>query len=257
MKRFAAILLTLSAAVLIMNSCEKNSFKVRESTYPENQALVKVGLFTAYNTLSPIRVQINGETVSNELLYPISFPGGGLNMNGSLNSDYLMVTPGNAKVELYIMNQGTPKPLSKLFEGNVPLEANKRYTLFLADTAQNMAAFAVNDDTPQPDSGFARLKFVHVMPNIPKLDLYKGSSIATATLIANDVAYKGVSDYVNVPFGNDSFYIRHADSPATSTPIVRRIFNLSNQRIYTMLARGYNGITTGNRAAHLSVIVNQ
>jgi Domain of unknown function (DUF4397) len=256
MKRFAAILLTLSTAVLIMNSCEKNSFKVRDMTYPENQAFVKVGLFTAYNTNQPIRVQINGETVSNELLYPISFPGGGLNMNGSLNSDYLMITPGNAKVELYVMNQGTPKPISKLHESNVPLEAGKRYTLFLTDTAQNIAAFAVNDDTNAPDSGFARLKFVNGMPNVPALDLYKGSSVATATLIAGNVAYKGASDYVNVPAGSDSFYIRPAGSPATSTPIVRRLFALSNQRIYTILSRGYNG-ATGNRIPHLSAIVNQ
>src|SRR5215213_3829853 len=105
MKRSSAIFFILGTTLLFMGGCEKNSFKVRQSTYPEGKALVKIGLFTAYNVNSPIRVAINGQVLSNELVYPISFPGGGLNMNGLLNADYLMVEPGASKVELFIMNQ--------------------------------------------------------------------------------------------------------------------------------------------------------
>src|SRR5215213_9628842 len=114
MKRSSAIFFILGTTLLFMGGCEKNSFKLRESTYPEGKALVKIGLFTAYNVNSPIRVAINGEMMSPELLYPFPYPGGGLNTNGSLNSDYLMVNPGNAKVELFIMNQGTPVRQGKL-----------------------------------------------------------------------------------------------------------------------------------------------
>jgi hypothetical protein len=257
MKRFSIIFFVLSTAVLFMAGCDKNSFKLRESTYPEGKALVKIGLFTAYNVNSPIRVAINGQIMSNELLYPIPFPGGGLNTNGSLNSDYLMTEPGNAKVELFIMNQGTPVPQGKLSEANLTMEANKRYTLFLADTAQNIAAWVVNDDTPAPDSGFSRIKFVNAMPNVQFMDLYKGANAGAATLVVANVEYKGkASDYVNVPTGTDSFFIRKAGDPVSVAPIARRSFALSNQRIYTLFSRGYNG-TTGNRAPNLSAIVNQ
>jgi len=256
MKRSAAIILILSSAILFAVSCEKNSFKLRESTYPTGQALVKVGLFTAYTVNNPIRVSINGQVISNELLYPIPFPGGGLNTNGSLNSDYLMVAPGSAKVELYVMNPGTPKPSSKLTEATVSMEADKRYTLFLADTAANLAAWVVNDDTPTPDSGFARIKFVNAMPNVASMDLYKGTNASTATLVVGNIAYKAVSEYVNVPPGNDSFFIRKAGDAVSVAPIARRAFALSNQRIYTIFSRGYNG-ATGNRAPNLSAIVNQ
>ncbi|MGB8192585.1 MAG: DUF4397 domain-containing protein [Chitinophagaceae bacterium] len=256
MKRFATIIFVLSATVIFMGGCEKNSWKTRAITYPDGKALVKIGLFTAYNVNSPIRVAINGQVMSNELLYPIPFPGGGLNTNGSLNSDYLMIEPGSAKVELFVMNPGTPKPVSKLTEATVSMDANKRYTLFLADTAANLAAWVVNDDTPAPDSGFARIKFVNAMPNVPAMDLYKGATAATGTLVVGNIAYKGVSDYVNVGQGTDSFFIRKAGDAITVAPIARRSFALANQRIYTLFSRGYNG-TTGNRLPNLSAIVNQ
>ncbi|HEX6181469.1 MAG TPA: DUF4397 domain-containing protein [Chitinophagaceae bacterium] len=255
MKRFVSIITVLSVLCLTI-SCEKNSFHMREMTYPEGKALVKVGHFIAYNANSPIRVAINGATISNELLYPIPFPGGGLNTNGSLNSDYLMVDPGSAKIELFVMNPGTPKPISKLFETSLNMDANKRYTLFLADTAANIAAWTVVDDTPAPDSGSARIKFVNAMPNVAAMDLYKGTNANVATLVVANIGYKGVSDYVNVPFGTDSFFVRKAGDPVSVAPIARRSFALSNQRIYTLFSRGYNG-TTGNRAPNLSAIVNQ
>lgn len=260
MKRFSAIFFILGATLLFMGGCKKNSYFLREATYPEGKALVKVGLFTAYNVNQPIRVAINGDIISNELLYPIPFPGGGLNTNGSLNSDYLMVTPGSAKVELFVMNQGTPVPAGKLSEANLTMEANKRYTLFLADTAQNIAAWVVPDDTQQPDSGFFRIKFVNAMPNVQLMDLYRGPNATTNnTLVVSGVEYKGkASDYVNISTANatDSFFIRKNGDPVTAVPIARRTFAVTNQRIYTLFSRGYNG-ATGNRAPNLSAIVNQ
>lgn len=251
--------MTLSATALFMAGCEKNSWKTREVTYPEGQALVKVGLFSAYNVNSPIRVAINGQVVSNELTYAIPFPGGGFNTGGSSNSDYLMVAPGSTKVELFSMNPGTPKPFAKIHESTVALEANKRYTLFLADTvgpSSTITSFLVPLDTPTPDSGNAKMNFVHAMPNVPAVDVYKGATATTATLLFGAVAYKAATDYVLVPPTTDSFFIRPAGAAPTTTPIARRGFSFANQRIYTVFSRGYSG-TTGNRIPNLSAIINQ
>lgn len=256
MKRSATILSILALAVVCMISCEKNTFNVRNVTYPDGQAMVKLGLFTAYNTSSPMRIAINGATVTSEITYGTPFPGGGFNTGGSNNSDYLLVTPGSNKVELFNMNQGTTKPISRLAEATITVEANKRYTLFLADTAQNIAAWVVNDDTPTPDSGFARIKFVHAMPNVAAVDLYKGAKDSVSTLIISNVPYKGVSAYINVQAGTDSFFIRKAGDQPLATPIARRGFTLSNQRIYTLFSRGYLG-TTGTRIPNLSAVINQ
>lgn len=259
MKRFLSIIPIAVLVVTVIYSCKKNSFNITERIKPEGKALVKIGMFNAYTTTPPIRVSVNGTIISSELVHPTAFPGGGLNMLGSSNADYLQVDPGTTKFEFFIMNAGTPIPASKTFEISHSLEAGKRSTLYITDTLQNTSAVLVNDDTDTPDSGLVRFKFVNLIPNVPALDVYKGLNATTATLLIGNIAYKGVSDYVNIPSGTDSFFVRPAGSPITTVPVARRSFNLLNQRIYTLLSRGYNGIlpVTANRAANISAIVNQ
>lgn len=249
---FFPILILIVAAV----GCEKNEFFVTERTSPEGNALVKVGYFSATNVLPNVQVYANGDRVSNPIAYPFPYPGGGQNTNGSNNADYLVIPPGSNKFEIFIPNTGTSIPMSKLFETSQSFEANKRYIMFVADTGATMTSWVVNVDTPTPDSGSARLNFVNAMPNVASLDLYKGANATVATLVASDVKYKATSDFFNVNFGTDSFFVRVAGSPATSTPVARRSFVLANRRLYTVLARGYSG-QTGNRAPNISATVNQ
>lgn len=255
MKRTKSLIIIL-AAVAGLAGCEKNTFKQREVSYPEGKALVKVGLFTAYNVNTPMRVAFNGEYVSNELLYAIPFPGGGFNTGGLSNSDYLVTNPGTTKVELFMMNVGLPKPSTKVMEANVDMEANKRYTLFLTDTANKTSAWLVNVDGPTPDTGTAAAIFTNGIPNVASVDFYKGASESTATLIAGDVKYKAATGYIKLTTGTDSFFVRRAGEAISVRPFARRPFTFSNQRLYTVLTRGYDG-ATGNRAPNVSAIVNQ
>jgi hypothetical protein len=256
MKRFKSILI-LAAVVVGLAACEKNSFKQRELTYPEDQALVKVALFTAYNTNTPMRVAFNGNYVSNEIQYATPFPGGGFNTAVAANTaDYLVAAPGSTKVELFMMNVGLPKPATRILETDVTMEAGKRYTMFLTDTASKTTAWLINVDAPTPDSGFTRIIFANGIPNVASVDFYKGASEGVATLVASDVKYKAASQYVNTAAGTDSIFVRRAGEATTVRPFLRRAFTFSNQRIYTVATRGYDGVT-GNRIVHLTAIINQ
>ena len=148
----------------------------------------------------------------------------------------------------------------KLFEFNQTFDANKNYTFYITDTSATTAGFSIEDTKSKPDSGFARFKFVHAMPNVAAIDLYKGVNSTVATLFQPNIAYKGASASFDlaVPV-SDSFFVRPAGALATTVPIARRAFaaSLTNQRIYTMLARGYNGTTVTTLLPNISVIVNQ
>ena len=247
------------ASFIIFVSCKKNTFKVTERVPSEGSAQVKIAFFSAYTVTPTAIFYVNDKAVSNTLIAPISFPGGGLNMNGSLNGDYLFVTPGATKIQGFRPVFGTGNIMSKLFEFNETFIANTFYTYFVTDTAANTTGFAIEDKRSKPDSGFVRFKFVNAMPNVPSIDLYKGSNNTNATLFKGAIAYKGVSENfdLNIPV-SDSFFIRPAGALPTSAPMARRAFTASlfNQRVYTLLARGYNnGI--GNLLPNLSVIVNQ
>jgi hypothetical protein len=243
--------------IITLVSCKKNTYKVVERTSSEGSAQVKLGYFSAYTVAPNTILYVNDAPVSNTLTAPFSYPGGGLNMGGLSNGDYLFVTPGTTKIQGFRPVPGTGNIMTKLFEFSQSFNINTNYTFFITDTATNTAGFSVEDGKVKPDSGFARIKFVNAMPNVA-IDLYKGTNNATATLYQANIAYKGTTATFDLPVPVvDSFFIRTAGDAATVAPMARRAFTLTNQRIYTMLARGYKGATLTTTAPNLSVIINQ
>jgi len=259
MKYKLIITTTFFAAALVFWGCKKNSYFITERTSSAGSAQVKLGYFSAYTVLPNTILYINDKPVSNTLLAPVGFPGGGFNTNGLSNGDYLWITPGSTKIQGFTPIPGTGNLMTKLFEFTQSFDADKFYTFFITDTSTNTAGFSIADTKSMPDSGFARIKFVNCMPNLPALDLYKGATNATATLFAGNVAYKSATTNYDIPLPSDSFFIRPAGALASTTPIARRAFasSLTNRRIYTMLARGYNGAVATNLLPNLSVVVNQ
>ncbi|MBK7433865.1 MAG: DUF4397 domain-containing protein [Chitinophagaceae bacterium] len=259
MKHKIILSATILTALIWVLGCKKNSFKVTERTNSEGSAQVKLGYFSAYSVLPNTILYINDKPVSNTLVAPIGFPGGGFNTGGSSNGDYLWVTPGSNKIQGFTPIPGTGNLMTKLFEFTQTFDANSSYTFYITDTAANTKGFSVPDSKTAPDSGFCRIKFVNCMPNLAALDLYKGANNTVATLFAGNVAYQSYTTNFDVALPTDSFFIRPAGALITTAPIARRAFaaNLTNKRIYTLLARGYNGSTATNLAPNLSVLVNQ
>jgi Domain of unknown function (DUF4397) len=261
-KIFLPLFLLSIAITISIVSCKKNTYTVTERVTNEGKAQVKLGYFSAYLVTPNTILYINDKPVSNTLAAPISFPGGGLNMNGSLNGDYLFTEPGSNKIQGFRPITGTGNIMTKLFEFTENFSANTNYTFYVTDTASSTQGFSIEDTKSKPDSGFARFKFVNAMPNVTAIDLYKGINNATATLFQANILYKSASPIFDlaVPV-SDSFFIRPAGAPVSSLPLTRRTFitSLTNQRIYTMLARGYNVPTTAAATLqpNLSVIVNQ
>jgi hypothetical protein len=259
MKHNTILSVTFFGAALMLMSCKKNTYNLTERTTNEGAAQVKLGYFSPYTVLPNTILYVNDKPVSNTLTAPVSFPGGGFNMGGLSNGDYLLVTAGSAKIQGFTPIPGTGNIGTRLFEFTETFNANTNYTFFITDTASNTKGFSIEDSKVAPDSGFARIKFVNAMPAVA-LDLYKGTTNATATLFQANIAFKAVSANFDLPVPvSDSFFIRPAGALATTAPIARRAWaaNLTNKRIYTMLARGYNGATATNLAPQLSIIVNQ
>jgi hypothetical protein len=253
MKKFG---LYISAGMLLLSACKKNTFGTTKQESTENKALVKLALFNAPTVAPTLLVYNNGERISGALPltpngYP--FPGGGFNTAGSSNGDYLALNPGSNKFEFYTTNPGTANIITKFFETTQTFDANKKYTVYTTDTAANAVAITAPDDAAAPDSGFSRIRFVNLIPNTAAVDFYKGN-----TLLKSNVKYKEFTDFFDVQYGSDSFSVRIAGSPAGSalSSLAYRVIVPTNKRIYSFLSRGYVG-ATGNRAPAVAGIVNQ
>lgn len=251
--------MVVAAGFLSMGSCKKNTLRLTNDQLVEDQAYLKVGYFTAWARNPGVQVKMNNQRVSNNLTYAISFPGGGLNMGGSLNNDYLAMPAGNNSIKLSIPKAGTNEDSVELFSGSVDLALNKKQTVFLTDTVPNIQATVVAD--PIIDDvlfGFARMKFFNGIPNWPSIDLYVVTASA-GTIVVPDIRYRGVSAPFDVPIGSTTFQIVRAGQPnIAANQLATYNTTPTSQRIYTVLTRGYVGpVSPDIRRPFISLIVNR
>ncbi|GGH68784.1 hypothetical protein HNQ91_002675 [Filimonas zeae] len=255
MKRFNNIYFAGCSFLLLLTACTKNELHSVEAVDQSNQAQAKVMVCTPYRGNPLYQIKVNGTRVSNTLgatTNPTPFPGGGLNTGGGSTSDYIALAPGSNKVDIVIPKAGTTTDSLLLATSTVTLDAAKKYSLFFTDTAANTAAVLVQDSLARPDSGYAKYVFVNLIPDAAALDLYIGTvKVATA------VPYKGVSTSFVLPTNNTStvWGIRTAGG-ATNLITYTSASSIGNQRIYTVIARGYAGITTASdvRSRKISLI---
>lgn len=248
--KLSYIITFIAGASIALTACKKNTFHVTERDIITNTALIKIGYFSPSINNQGIQLKINGTRVSNNFVYPIAFPGGGLNTGGSNNSDYVTVRPGETTITLSVPKFGTDVDSVPVLTFSQALAANKKYTFFTTDSVPNVSGVIVEDDTQAVDTA-ARIKLINLIPNVPAVDFYH-----RGVLIAANVKYKEVSAYITIPWGNDVFAIRRAGAPITEAVIGSQTINTVRQRIYTFLARGWQG-GTGTLNPRVSAIFVQ
>lgn len=253
-------------SILLVTSCKKNTFSVKETNFIDGKTSLKVNYFSAYQAKPTYQIKIDGSRVSNNLNFPTPFPGGGLNTGGGSYADYLAVAPGTRTVAVSIQNVGTNNDSIALASANVSLDANKFYSLYFVDTATNTSQILFEDDLTAPDSGFVKYRFINLMVDLPAgVDLYfgTGSTSATSAIVASSVAYKQSSPYFTLPINTGTVWsIRPAGAAASTTAIATytSASSTTNQRVYSIVARGYNAIstpTTDGRIRAISLIFNR
>lgn len=244
--------------ILLFYGCEKNTFRVSNYLDATEQAQVKVNFFSMYRSLPAYHIKINDVRVSSSLSLspnPTPFPGGGLNTGGGSTADYLSIAPGTPKVSIALPKAGTNDDSAQITSASPTLEAGKKYSLYFADTAANMISLLVIDTLARPDSGYAKYKFVNLMPDLPALDLYIGT-----TKVASNIPYKGVSPSFLVSTGSASttWAIRTVGGTANLITYASAS-TINNRRVYTVVARGYNSVTSTAdiRSRKISLIFNE
>lgn len=242
----------------VFSACEKNEISLGDAEVVNDRALFKIGYFSPNSKNPGVQLKINDTRVSYVFTNATPFPGGGYNTGGSNNSDYLALTPGQAKISMSIPKAGSNADSVEILSTTITMEGFKRYSMFTTDSIPTMSAFLVEDVYVTPDSGFAKVRFTNLMPNVPAVDFYQNG-----ILIKANVAFKTCTDFQDVTIANNpcNFQIRPAGALPTSTALAvyptTSTFTLTNTRIYTIIARGYSGTTDTNRRPNVSLILNR
>src|SRR6478735_6889841 len=129
----------IGATLLV--SCKKNIINsyVDATDVTSGDAQLKINFNSLYAANPNVYFRINGAKVSGSMTARSPFPGGGFNTGGDARADYLVLKPGELKVDV-ILPKKVAVPVEDsivLYTTKITTEAGKYYTLHTTDTAAN------------------------------------------------------------------------------------------------------------------------
>lgn len=157
---------------------------------------------------------------------------------------YAELNSGTRNVKVNVTGTSTTA-----LEANLPLEANKNYSVFAVNSVSAIEAIVLEDDLTTPASGKAHVRFIHLSPDAPAVDI----TLTDGTIVFGDYTFKEASAFTPLDAATYNLQVRLA---GTST-VVLELPNiaLTAGKIYTVFAKGFVA-GTGTQALGAQIIVN-
>ncbi|MBE2255081.1 MAG: DUF4397 domain-containing protein [Ignavibacteria bacterium] len=157
---------------------------------------------------------------------------------------YTQLTPDVRNIKVNVT--GT---MTSVINLDLTFDAAKNYSIFAIDSVTNISAIRLEDDLTAPASGKAHVRFIHLSPNAPAVDI----AVAGGPVLFSNYTFKQASTFTPVDAGVYNLEVRLAGT----TTVVLNLpgIDLSNGKIYTVYARGFVG-GTGTQALGASIIPN-
>lgn len=157
---------------------------------------------------------------------------------------YAELTAGTRNIKVNVTGTSTTA-----LQANLPLEANKNYSIFAVNTVSSIEAIVLEDNLSAPASGKAHVRFLHLSPDAPAVDI----TLTNGTVVFGDYIFKEASAFTPLDAGTYDLQVRLA---GTSTVVLDLPgIALSNGKIYTVFAKGLVS-GTGTQALGAQIIVN-
>jgi hypothetical protein len=152
------------------------------------------------------------------------------------NTGYLDVQAGRRNVKVNAAGTSTT-----VIDANVDLTRDMNYSIFAINTLSAIEPLVLTDDLTAPASGRAHVRFVHLSPDAPAVDIAVAGG---GPVLFSNRAFKSFTPFAPVDAGTYDLEVRVAGTNivALEVPGVQ----LSSGRIYTIFARGFLEAPEGN-----------
>lgn len=217
-----------TAAFALLAGCKSDDTAVT----PAAAGPAKVMVVHASPNAPAVDMLVNNTVVAAGLAFPNS-------------TDYLTVAAGTQNVKVRVAGTTTT-----VIDANLSLTSNTNYSVFAADSVSKLTPLVLTDDLRSPAAGKAHVRFVHLSPNAPAVDI----AVQGGGVVFSNTAFKGNTAFTPLNAGTYNLEVRVA---GTST-VVLTIANVTfaDGGIYTVFARGF--VTgTGSQALGAQIIVNK
>jgi Domain of unknown function (DUF4397) len=169
----------------------------------------------------------------------------GTNLTFPANTGYLEVEEGTRNVKVNVTGTSTT-----VIEADLTLDKDTYYSVFAVDEVANLSPLVIVDDLTSPASGIAHVRFIHLSPDAPAVDI----TTTDGTIVFADYEFKEYTPFTPLPAGTYDLQVR---LDGTSTVVLDLSgITLDAQKIYTVFAKGFvAGVDTQSLGAE--IIINK
>lgn len=157
---------------------------------------------------------------------------------------YLNVNAGTRNIKVNVAGTSTT-----VINANVPFVANKNYSLFAVDSVASIAPLLFEDDLTAPAAGKAHVRFIHLSPNAPAVDV----ALTGGSVVFPAYEFTDGSAFAPLDAGTYNLEVRLAGTTTVVLPLPG--IALTAGKIYTVYAKGFVG-GTGAQALGAQIILN-
>ncbi len=146
-------------------------------------------------------------------------------------TDYLSVPEGDYKISLYVA--GTKD--SPVLTDTLTVEKDSKLTVAAVGNLKDIELRAITDANQAKKAGKAMIRFLHLSPNAPAVDI----TLPDGTVIFSNIPFENITSYIDVLPMNYTLQVRAAgtDDVVLTVPNV----NLDADKYYTVYAIGLAG----------------
>jgi hypothetical protein len=162
------------------------------------------------------------------------------------NTGYLEVESGTRNIKVNVSGTTTT-----VIEADLMFTKDMSYSIFAVDSVSTISPLVLTDDLTAPAAGKAHVRFVHLSPDAPAVDVAVASSGA---VVFGNKAFKEYTAFTPLDAGNYNLDVRVAGT--TTVALVLPTITLEAGKIYTVFAKGFLG-GTGAQALGAEIIVNK
>lgn len=162
------------------------------------------------------------------------------------NTGYIRPEAGTRNIKVNVAGTTTT-----VIQADITLDQDQYYSLFAIDSVADLSAVLFTDDLSTPAQGKAHVRFIHLSPNAPAVDVAVASSGA---VVFGDIAF--TEGTVFTPFDAGTYNLDVRVAGTSTVALVLPAITLESGKIYTIFASGFLG-GTGTQALGAQIIVNK
>ncbi|MBK7764082.1 MAG: DUF4397 domain-containing protein [Bacteroidetes bacterium] len=161
-----------------------------------------------------------------------------------LNTGYLSINSGTRNLKVNVSGTSTT-----VINADVPFTKNVNYSLFAVDSVSKISTVLLQDDLTTPAAGKAHVRFVHLSPDAPAVDI----ALVGGAVVFPNKAFKESTSFTPLDAGTYNLEVRLTGTSTVALTLPP--LTLQSGKIYTVFAKGFAG-GTGSQALGAEVIAN-